>query len=341
MPDDIKTVLGEQSSDFLAPEDAATYDDVCLQHDLEEDRKADQAPSWPGDAPAQDGGEDIETVSIWRDTFRRLRRDKLAVASGILLLLIILISILAPVIAPHNPYAVVLTDRLKPPFTPGHFLGTDQLGRDLLSRLIYGGRISVTIGVAAVAVALVFGVVIGLLAGYYKGLVDTVSIFGLNVLNAFPYILLAIAIIAALGPGLTNAMIAISIVGIPYYARIVRGQVFSLRERDYIQAERALGASDFRIITRHILPNCLSPIIVAATLDVGWMIVMAAGLSFLGLGAQPPAAEWGVILSEGQEFIRNAPYISLLSGMMIFIVVLCLNFLGDGLRDALDPNLKN
>ncbi|MCL2655143.1 MAG: ABC transporter permease [Coriobacteriia bacterium] len=310
--------------------------------ELEEGLVADQvAQRSDGAMPESEIGEDIETISMWRDTLRRLRRDKLAMVSGILLLLVILISILAPLIAPHDPYTVVLTNRLKPPFTPGYFLGTDQLGRDLLSRLIYGGRISVTIGVAAVLVALAFGVIIGLLAGYYKGLVDTVSIFGLNVLNAFPYILLAIAIIAALGPGLTNAMIAISIVGIPYYARIVRGQVFSLRERDYIQAERALGASDFRIITRHILPNCLSPIIVAATLDVGWMIVMAAGLSFLGLGAQPPAAEWGVILSEGQQYIRNAPYISLLSGLMIFIVVLCLNFLGDGLRDALDPNLKN
>lgn len=338
--DDEKVILGESEQEFLAPEDAQTYEDALLQHDLEEDLAADRrAPRSDGAMP--EAAEDIETVSMWRDTLRRLRRDKLAVASAILLLVVIVVSALAPVLAPHDPYTVVLTDRLKPPFTPGHFLGTDQLGRDVLSRLIYGGRISVTIGVAAVLVALAFGIVIGLLAGYYKGFVDTVSIFGLNVLNAFPYILLAIAIIAALGPGLTNAMIAISIVGIPYYARIVRGQVFSLRERDYIQAERALGASDWRIITRHILPNCISPIIVAATLDVGWMIVMAAGLSFLGLGAQPPTAEWGVILSDGQQYIQNAPYISLLAGMMIFIVVLCLNFLGDGLRDALDPNLKN
>ncbi|MCL2881863.1 MAG: ABC transporter permease [Coriobacteriia bacterium] len=338
--DDEKVVLGEGEQEFLAPEDAQTYEDALLQHDLEEDLAADQFAQ-RSDGAMPEAAEDIETVSMWRDTLRRLRRDKLAVASAILLLAVIVISALAPLIAPHDPYTVVLTDRLKPPFTPGHLFGTDQLGRDVLSRLIYGGRISVTIGVAAVLVALAFGIVIGLLAGYYKGFVDTVSIFGLNVLNAFPYILLAIAIIAALGPGLTNAMIAISIVGIPYYARIVRGQVFSLRERDFIQAERALGASDWRIITRHILPNCISPIIVAATLDVGWMIVMAAGLSFLGLGAQPPTAEWGVILSDGQQYIQNAPYISLLAGMMIFIVVLCLNFLGDGLRDALDPNLKN
>jgi peptide/nickel transport system permease protein len=187
----------------------------------------------------------------------------------------------------------------------------------------------------------VIGVFIGLLAGYYRGVVDTAAVFGVNLLMAFPYVLLAIAIIAALGPGLTNAMIAISIVGVPFYARITRGTVLSLREREFILAEKALGASDARIIFRHILPNTLSPIIVGATLDVGWMIVMAAGLSFLGLGAQPPTAEWGVMLSEGQKFIRDAPHISLFPGLAIFLVVLSLNFLGDGLRDALDPNLKN
>ena len=286
--------------------------------------------------------EDIESVSLWKDAFRRLWRDKFAMASAFILLVIIGVAVFAPLLAPHNPYEVSLPNRLQPPFSSAqHILGTDQSGRDILSRLIYGGRISFAVGVFAVAVALIFGVVIGLIAGYYKGIIDTVSIFGINLLNAFPYILLAISIIAALGPGLTNAMIAISIVGIPYYARIVRGQVFSLRERDFIQAEIALGASDFRIITRHILPNCLSPIIVAATLDVGWMIVMAAGLSFLGIGAQPPTAEWGIMLSEGQKYIRNAPYVSLLPGLMIFVVVLCLNFLGDGMRDALDPNLRN
>jgi len=283
---------------------------------------------------------DVRSVPMWRDTIRRVRQDKLAVISAIILTLIILTAIFAPLLAQYDPDEVSLADRLLPPFTPGHFLGTDQMGRDMLTRLMFGGRISVTIGVVAVLIALVFGVIIGLLAGYYKGAVDTVAIFGINVLNAFPYILLAIAIIAALGPGLTNAMIAISIVGIPYYARIVRGQTFSLREREFIQAERAIGATDIRIIAKHILPNCVSPIIVAATLDVGWMIIMASGLSFLGLGAQPPTAEWGVMLSEGQQHIRNAPYVSLLPGAMIFIVVLCLNFLGDGIRDALDPNLR-
>jgi peptide/nickel transport system permease protein len=215
------------------------------------------------------------------------------------------------------------------------------MGRDIATRLAYGGRVSVATGFMAVGIALTIGVLIGLFSGYYRGWLDAIGVFGTNILMAFPYVLLAISIIAALGPGLTNAMIAISIVGIPYYARIVRGTVLSLREREFIQAEIALGASDARIIFRHILPNVISPIIVAATLDVGWMIVMASGLSFLGLGAQPPLAEWGVMLSEGQKFIRNAPYVSLVPGAAIFVVVLCLNFLGDGLRDALDPNLRN
>jgi peptide/nickel transport system permease protein len=295
------------------------------------------------DHTAFDEEEEVNYVSVplWKDSLARLMKDKLAVIGGCILILVILLAILAPLIAPYDPNAVILSDRLMKPFSPGHLLGTDPSGRDMLSRLLYGGRISVAIGFFAVGIAMVIGVAIGLVSGYYRGVVDTVSVFGINVLMAFPYVLLAIAIIAVLGPGLVNAMIAIAIVGIPFYARIVRGNVLSLRERDYIQAERALGASNFRIIMKHILPNTLSPIIVAATLDVGWMIVMAAGLSFLGLGAQPPLAEWGVMLSDGQKVIREAAYVSLLPGMAIFIVVLSLNFLGDGLRDALDPNLKN
>lgn len=292
----------------------------------------------PDDAVSE---EDIVSIPMWKDALRRIMRDKVAVVSGIVLALVIILSAMAPVIAPYNPNDVQLKERLQPPFSEGHVLGTDNLGRDILSRLVYGGRVSVAVGFFAVGIALFFGVLIGLFSGYYRGWLDTASVFGINVLMAFPYVLLAISIIAALGPGLINAMIAISIVGIPYYTRIVRGAVLSLREREFIQAEIALGASDMTILFRHVLPNVASPIIVAATLDVGWMIVMAAGLSFLGLGAQPPMAEWGVMLSEGQEYIRTAPYISLLPGLAIFVVVLCLNFLGDGLRDALDPNLKN
>jgi len=210
----------------------------------------------------------------------------------------------------------------------------------MLTRLVYGARVSVMVGFVAVSIALFFGILVGLFAGYFGGRLDTFLMRGIDILMAFPYVLLAIAIIAALGPGLFQAMVAISIVGIPYYARIVRGTVLSLRDKEFVEAEKALGANDLRIIFRHILPNTMAPIIVAATLDVGWMIIAASGLSFLGLGAQPPMAEWGVMLSEGRKFLRVAPWVSLLPGTCIFLVVLSLNLLGDGLRDALDPRLK-
>ena len=283
---------------------------------------------------------EIDPVNPKQEIWRRLKKDKVAVAGGCILVLVILLSLAAPLLTGYEPNSVEMVDRLLPPGSPGHLLGTDHLGRDMLTRLLYGGRISVAIGFIAVAIAMFFGILIGLLAGYYKGLFDILSMRFIDILMAFPYVLLAIAIIAALGPGLLNAMIAISIVGIPYYARIVRGTVLSLREQEYIEAQKALGSSDLRILFKHILPNALSPIIVAATLDVGWMIVAASGMSFLGLGAQPPMAEWGVMLSDGKDFLRSAPFISLLPGLAIFIVVLSLNLLGDGLRDALDPRLK-
>jgi peptide/nickel transport system permease protein len=292
-------------------------------------------PSWTAGGPAPVQGRSPTWAAL-----RRLRRDYMAVAGAIFLVLVTLTSLLAPVLAPHDPIEINLSMRLVPPGTPGYPLGADELGRDMLSRLIWGGRISLLIGFSAVMMAMILGVAIGLLAGYFGGWTDSATMRLIDILMAFPAILLAITIVASLGPGLRNAMLAVSIVGIPYYVRIVRGNTLTLREQEYIQAARVTGASDGHIMFRHVFPNTLAPLIVAATLDVGWFIMAAAGLSFLGLGAQPPTAEWGVMLSTGRQFIRNAPHLSILPGSAIFLVVLALNFLGDGLRDALDPRLR-
>jgi peptide/nickel transport system permease protein len=285
-------------------------------------------------------GASMRGRSLTYDALRRLRRDHVAMLGAVFLVLVVVISLLAPVLAPRDPIQTDLSRRLVPIGTPGYPLGADELGRDMLSRLLWGGRISLLVGFGAVLVAMILGVLVGLLAGYFGRWVDTLIMRLIDILLAFPAILLAITIVASLGPGLRNAMLAVAVVGIPYYARIVRGGVLSLREQEFVQAARVIGAPHTRVIFRHILPNTLSPLIVAATLDVGWMIMAAAGLSFLGLGAQPPTAEWGVMLSTGRQFIRNAPHLSILPGSAIFLVVLALNFLGDGLRDALDPRLR-
>ena len=282
----------------------------------------------------------LQGSSLTREALRRLRRDRAAVIAGIFLLVVMLISLLAPFLAPKDPIAVDLSQRLLPPASPGYPLGTDDVGRDILSRLIWGGRISLLIGFSAVMMAMVLGVIIGLTAGYFGGRLDSWTMRFIDILMAFPAILLAITIVASLGPGLRNSMLAVSLVGIPFYVRIVRGSVLSLREQEFINAARLVGASHLRILWRHVLPNTLAPLIVASTLDVGFFIMAAAGLSFLGLGAQPPTPEWGVMLSEGRKFIRNAPHLSIIPGTAIFLVVLALNFLGDGLRDALDPRLR-
>ena len=281
------------------------------------------------------GGESQLSLAL-----RRLRKDKLALAGAIWLLLMVAIALLAPLLAPQDPLATSLRLRLLPIGTPGHLLGTDDLGRDLLSRLIWGGRISMLVGFGAVLVAMTFGTLIGLVTGFFGGWLDTWAMRLIDILMAFPAILLAIAIVASLGPGLQNAMLAVSIVGIPYYARIVRGSVLSLREQEFVQASRALGSSPARLIASHIFPNSLPPLVIAATLDIGWMIIFAAGLSFLGIGAQPPTPEWGIMLSEGHKFIRQAPHASILPGLAIFLVVLSLNLFGDGVRDALDPRMR-
>ena len=268
---------------------------------------------------------------------QKFLKDPVTLVAFLILLVIILAALLAPYLGLKDPIEGNLIDRLKPPGTPGYLLGTDQFGRDLLSRLIWGGRTSLTIGFAAVLLAMLVGVSLGMLSGYLVGAFDFWVMRVIDIMLAFPYILLALTIVAILGPGLINAMLAVSIAGIPYYVRIARGSALEFREREFVHAAQAAGAPLWRILVRHVLPNSLSPIAVAATLDVGFMIMAAAGMSFLGLGAQPPTAEWGVMLSDGRQFLRVAPWVSILPGVMIFVVVLTLNLLGDRLRDLLDP----
>ena len=271
-----------------------------------------------------------------RILWRRLRKNRLAVAGGVLLLGFLLLALAAPIAAPRDPLEQDLYGRLQAP-SLAHPFGTDDFGRDILSRVIYGSRISLRVGAVAVALALVLGTGIGLCAGYWGGLLDQALMRAMDLMLAFPSILLAIGIVAVLGPGLDNAMLAVGIVAVPQYARIARASTLSVRQQDYVQAVRALGAGDVRILLFAVLPNCLPPLIVHSTLGLATAILDAAGLSFLGLGAQPPTPEWGAMLSGGRELILSAPWVLTFPGLAILLTVLAFNLLGDGLRDALDP----
>jgi len=268
---------------------------------------------------------------------KRWGRNQLALLAMIVLAGVVLAACLAPYLPLADPDAVDTVQRLRPPFTPGHLLGTDEFGRDLLSRLVWGARVSLLAGAATAAAAMLIGVLLGVLSGYYAGWPETVIMRLTDILMAFPYILLAIAIVAGLGPGLRNAMIAIAIVGFPIYTRLVRGIVLSVRGREFVEAARALGSTDRLILVRHIVPQLLSPVIVAFSLDVGAKILATAGLSFLGLGTQPPTADWGSMLATGRQFVILSPHVVLLPGLAIFVIVLALNLVGDALRDFLDP----
>lgn len=266
----------------------------------------------------------------------RYRTNRSAVVGGGLLVLFLVVAAVAPWIATHDPLAQDLYGRLSAP-SWDHLFGTDDFGRDIFSRVIHGSRISLKIGLAAVGVALSVGTLIGLIAGYKGGAVDQGLMRVMDVMLAFPSILLAIGIVAILGPGLNHAMLAVGIVAIPQYARLVRASTLTVREADYVQALRALGAGDVRILATAVLPNCVAPLMVQATLGLATSILDAAGLSFLGLGAQPPTPEWGAMLSGGRELILSAPWVLTYPGCAIFATVLSFNLLGDGLRDAFDP----
>src|SRR5512133_1868048 len=267
------------------------------------------------------------------------RRSPLTVAGLVLVALLAFTAVFAPLLAPADPLKQVLSSRLKPP-SAEHWMGTDQLGRDVLSRMIYGARISLLIGIVVVGLAASVGIFVGLVAGYAGGWLDEGLMRITDVFFAFPALILAMAISGALGPSLTNAMIAIAIVSWPVYARLVRGQVLSLRQLEYVDASRSLGASSGHIMWGHILPNSLPPLLVQASFDMGAAILAAAGLSFIGFGTQPPTPEWGVMVSDGRNYIATHAYLSLFPGLAILLTVAAFNLIGDGLRDALDPRLR-
>jgi len=280
------------------------------------------------------------------DQIEKFLKNRTGLAGLIIIAIFAFAALFAPLISPHNPVENALYDQLKPPvWSPAgaskNLLGTDDLGRDILSRLIYGARVSLTLGVVSVGIALLLGSILGALAGYYKGWPDNLIMRFMDIILAFPHILLAIVIVAYLGPGLRNAMMAIGIINIPRFARIVRASVMEEYEKDYVTAARAVGACNRRIIFNAIFPNCLAPIIVQASLGFGAAILDAAGLSFLGLGAQPPIPEWGAMIAQGRAMILRAWWVMTFPGIAILLGVLGFNLLGDGLRDALDPRLRD
>jgi peptide/nickel transport system permease protein len=249
-------------------------------------------------------------------------------------------SVAAPLIAPADPYAINNAVRLAPPGTNGFLLGSDELGRDILSRLLWGGRVSLAVAVTPIVFALVLGSVLGLVSGYLGGRLDGLIMRSLDVLLSFPYILLAIAIAATLGPGLGNAMFALTVVVVPVFARLMRATVLSLRQQEFVTAARAIGASTPRIMWRHVFPNTVSILIVYGTLQTGTMVIAAASLSFLGIGIQQPEADWGGMLAAGRVYLREAPHVATIPGVVIFLMTLALNVAGEALRDRLDPRMR-
>ncbi len=281
----------------------------------------------------------IKAEDPWRIALRMLVKNKVAMAGLGVLLLLALLAIFAPQISPYDPDEVDILRQLETP-SKSHLLGTDLYGRDILSRIFWGGRVSLVVGLISVAIAASIGILLGLVSGFYGGLADSLIMRFIDILLAFPRVLLALTIVGMLGPGLLNVMIAVGIAGITGYARLVRGTVLSAKQETYVDAAKVIGCPDTTILFRHLLPNVVGPVIVLATLDVASAIMAASSLSFLGLGVQPPTSEWGYMLNEGRSYLRSAPWITFFPGIAIMISVLSINMLGDGLRDALDPRLR-
>ncbi len=277
--------------------------------------------------------------SLWRDAWARLVRNRAAVFGGVIVLLLIIAGLAAPLLAPYSPIKQDLRNSVKPPSIE-HLLGTDVHGRDILSRIIHGAAYSLRIGFLGAFLAGLIGSVLGLISGYYGGIADLLVMRLMDILLAFPGLLLAIAIIAAIGPGLNNVIIAVAIFSVPTFTRVVRGSVLSVRQNEYVVAARTVGATDSRIMRLHLFPNILAPLIVLVTMRIATAILTAASLSFLGLGAQPPTPEWGAMLSDGRDYLVLAPHVATFPGLAILLAVLGFNLLGDGLRDALDPRMR-
>ena len=280
---------------------------------------------------------ELKSVNPWVDKFGQVIKNRFALIGLIILGLLVVVAVFAPFFAPHDPYELNLGQSLQPPGTPDHPLGTDKLGRDILSRLIFGSRVSLIVGFIVVGIALTVGVTLGAISGYFGGLVDNIIMRIVDVVIAFPFLILAIAIVSIVGPSLTNMMIVLGGVVWIDYARVVRGMVLSIKEEEFVVAARVVGAKDGRIIFKHVLPGTMGVIIVQATFGIASAILAASGLSFLGMGAQPPSAEWGAMLNDAQKYLRKAPMMTFAPGLAIMLTVLAINFVGDALRDAFDP----
>lgn len=283
---------------------------------------------------------DEKVVSPWLEAWMSFKKNKLAVIGAFIVIFFILVAIFAPLIAPYTFKEQMLSNRLLPP-SSDHWFGTDDFGRDIFSRVVYGARISLWVGFLAVLGSIVVGCLLGIIAGYYGKWVDTIISRTFDIMLAFPSILLAIAIVAVLGPSLRNALIAIAIINIPNFGRLIRSRVLTVKQEEYIMAAKAVGMKNSRILFHHVLPNSMAPIIVQGTLAIATAIIEAAALGFLGLGAEAPNPEWGKMLADARTFLIQAPWTMIFPGLAIMLTVLGFNLMGDGLRDALDPRMKN
>ncbi len=287
------------------------------------------------------GIESLPTTTYWADVLRRFLKNKIAVVGLVMMFIIIILCVFAPMFTPYDPVIDMnLVDMLKKPFTPGHPLGTDDLGRDIWSRLLYGGRTSVITGLSVALISAGVGITIGLFSGYFGGIIESILMRFTDIMLSFPFMIIAIAIMAALGSSLRNVIISLAIVGWPRFARLTRGQVLAVKQTEYVESARVAGFKNMRIIFHHVLPNCMGPLIIQGTLAVGQAILSAASLSYLGLGADAAAPDWGLMLSQGRNYLRLAPYLTTIPGIAISVTVLAMNWMGDGLRDAFDPKMR-